>query len=56
MEWMGHRDFSTTLVYADFAPDPTAGARYAARAFGPSTNSSTNLSATGVKTDPPNPL
>jgi hypothetical protein len=20
MEWMGHRDLSTTLVYADFAP------------------------------------
>ncbi len=56
MEWMGHRDFSTTLVYADFAPDPTAGARYAARAFGPSTNSSTNLSPTGVKSDLPKPL
>jgi len=56
MEWMGHRDFSTTLVYADFAPDPTAGAHYADRAFGPSTNSSTNLSATDVNTDPQNPL
>jgi site-specific recombinase XerD len=19
-EWMGHRDFATTLIYADFAP------------------------------------
>jgi hypothetical protein len=25
-EWMGHRDFTTTLVYADFAPDPAGGA------------------------------
>jgi integrase len=33
-EWMGHRDFTTTLVYADFAPDPTGGAAFAQRAFG----------------------
>jgi hypothetical protein len=31
---MGHRDFTTTLVYADFAPDPAGGAAFAARAFG----------------------
>ena len=33
-EWMGHRDFTTTLVYADFAPDPAGGAAFVARAFG----------------------
>jgi len=33
-EWMGHRDYTTTLVYADFAPDPAGGAALAARAFG----------------------
>jgi integrase len=33
-EWMGHRDFTTTLIYADFAPDPSGGAVFAQRAFG----------------------
>jgi integrase len=33
-EWIGHRDFTTTLIYADFAPDPGGGAAFAERAFG----------------------
>jgi len=33
-EWMGHRDHRTTLIYADYAPDQSQGARYAAVAFG----------------------
>lgn len=33
-EWMGHRDFTTTLIYADFAPDPSGGAAFVERAFG----------------------
>lgn len=33
-EWMGHSDYKTTSLYADYAPDPTQGARWAARAFG----------------------
>jgi integrase len=33
--WMGHRDYKTTEVYADFAPDPSQGAEFAERAFGP---------------------
>lgn len=33
-EWMGHRDYTTTLIYADFAPDPAGGAAYVDRAFG----------------------
>lgn len=32
--WMGHRDYKTTEVYADFAPDPSQGAEFAERAFG----------------------
>jgi hypothetical protein len=42
---MGHRDYQTTAIHADFAPDPTQGARWAEIAFGSSTNPSTNLSA-----------
>jgi hypothetical protein len=33
-EWMGHSDYRTTSIYADYAPDPTQGAIYAAKAFG----------------------
>lgn len=33
-EWMGHSDYRTTSIYADYAPDPTQGAMYAAKAFG----------------------
>jgi integrase len=32
-EWLGHSDFRTTLIYAQYAPDQTHGARYAATAF-----------------------
>ena len=32
--WMGHRNYKTTEIYADFAPDPTQGALWARRAFG----------------------
>jgi len=45
MEWMGHRDLATTLVYADYAPDPAQGAAFAEAAFGKpqATRSSTAL-------------
>jgi len=33
-EWMRHRDYTTTLIYADFAPDPSGGAAFAEQAFG----------------------
>ena len=33
-EWMGHRDYKTTLIYADYAPDATQGRAFAQRAFG----------------------
>jgi integrase len=32
-EWLGHSDFRTTLIYADYALDPHQGALYAERAF-----------------------
>lgn len=32
-EWMGHRDFKTTLGYADYQPSPDE-AKYVERAFG----------------------
>ena len=32
--WMGHRDYKTTEIYANFAPDPTQAAVWAERAFG----------------------
>jgi integrase len=33
-EWMGHRDYKTTLVYADYAPDSSQGRVFAEKAFG----------------------
>ena len=32
-EWMGHADQRATMIYADYAPDMSNGALYAARAF-----------------------
>lgn len=31
--WMGHQSFQTTLIYADYAPDPSMGVLWAERAF-----------------------
>jgi hypothetical protein len=31
---MGHSDYRTTLIYADYALDPHQGAHYAEQAFG----------------------
>jgi integrase len=47
-EWMGHRDFKTTLIYADYAPSANE-AEIVNGAFAPglSTNLSTNLSESG---------
>lgn len=45
-EWMGHRDYATTLIYADFAPDAAQGATFAELAFGAATDSHTNLRPT----------
>jgi len=32
-EWLGHSDYRTTSIYADYAPDATQAAVWAARAF-----------------------
>ena len=53
--WMGHKSYTTTEVYADFAPDPTQGAALAEAAFGPSTNPGTNLRPTQTNSDPRDP-
>ncbi len=45
-EWMGHRSYTTTEVYADYAPDPSQGARLAELAFGLGPNPGPNLSET----------
>ncbi|MGE5635905.1 MAG: site-specific integrase, partial [Nocardioidaceae bacterium] len=42
-EWMGHRDYRTTLIYADYAPSAHE-AQMAERAFSPGINSGINLS------------
>ena len=34
-EWMGHRDFKTTLIYADYAPSPHEGEMVEAAFRGP---------------------
>ena len=55
-EWMGHRDYKTTLVYADYQPDDRREAELVERAFEASTNSSTNLSETEDNSAEPRPL
>lgn len=32
-EWMGHADYSTTAMYAHYAPDSSNGAAFVERAF-----------------------
>lgn len=32
-EWLGHADIQTTMIYADYAPDPSNGRGWAKRAF-----------------------
>lgn len=45
-EWMGHRDFNTTLVYADYQPDAGREDEFVERAFELGHNLGTNLSET----------
>ena len=44
-EWMGHRDYKTTAIYADYAPDPSQGRTWANRAFGVDRGSDGNPAA-----------
>jgi integrase len=48
-EWMGHRDFKTTLVYADYQPDAAREGELVERAFGAGSNPGSNLSTSRVK-------
>jgi hypothetical protein len=52
-EWMGHRDFKTTLIYADHAPSP-AEADLVNPAF-QGINLGINLKETRGNSDTPNP-
>lgn len=57
-EFMGHRDLTTTLIYADYSPDPREVDLVNAAFASASTNSSTNLRQTQANTnleDPVNP-
>ncbi len=55
-EWMGHRDFKTTLIYADYAPSANeAEIVNGAFATGVSTNLSTNLSESGSNSNQEEP-
>jgi hypothetical protein len=47
---MGHRDYKTTEIYADFAPDPTQGALWAQRAFGDSDDATAEPASPDVPT------
>jgi integrase len=53
-EWMGHRDFKTTLIYADYAPSP-AEADLVNAAF-QGINLGINLKETRSNSDTPNPV
>jgi integrase len=46
-EWMGHRDFKTTLIYADYQPGEHD-AKFVERAFGRGSNWGSKLSETDV--------
>lgn len=57
-EWMGHRDHATTLIYADYAPQPDREREMVQAAFAPDapprSNSRSNLSETQSNSQPPN--
>ena len=55
-EWMGHRDFETTLIYADYSPDDRRERDLIARAFATGNKSGNNLSETESNSAHPNRL
>ena len=48
-EWMGHSDSRTTQRYADYSPDPSGGAEWAARAF--AQPAARGITSSGVTTE-----
>jgi integrase len=53
-EWMGHRDFKTTLIYADYQPSAHE-AELVQRAFAQRSNLRSNLSETARTAADPKP-
>ena len=57
-EWLGHADFATTLIYADYSPDERRERDLVERAFTASdesgSKSGSNLSETESNSDAPN--
>jgi integrase len=54
-EWMGHADFKTTLIYADYSPDERRDRELIDRAFaGQGSNPGSNLSETESNSDASN--
>jgi integrase len=52
-EWMGHADFKTTLIYADYSPDERRDRDLVARAFqAPGSKLGSNLSETESNSEP----
>jgi len=51
-EWMGHRDFKTTLIYADYQPSSHE-AKLVERAFGRDAKRGANLSESGANSEDP---
>ena len=51
-EWMGHRDFKTTLIYADYPPGEHD-AEFVERAFGRGSNWGSKLSETEGNSEAP---
>ena len=54
-EWMGHRDFKTTLIYADYAPAANEANLVNAALSLASTNLATNLSKTANNSEQESP-
>ena len=50
-EWMGHRDFKTTLIYADYLPSERRERELVARAFEAGSDTGSNLRGTESNTD-----
>jgi integrase len=57
MEFMGHATMQTTMIYADYSPDPSGGVEHANRAFGArGSPRGSNLSESEVTSEHPKPL
>jgi hypothetical protein len=53
-EWLGHRDYKTVLIYADYQPDDRREADLVERAFEAGINSGISLSESGGNSEDQN--